>query len=64
MNYSQTKDETLLRFYDDVRQQVVLDGKSPYRFAGEGVRAYAEKLREEMDRRRLRYTPIDWPTDR
>jgi hypothetical protein len=61
MNYSQTKDETLLRFYDDVRQQVVLDGHSRYRFAGEGVRAYAEMLREEMDKRRLRYTPIDWP---
>jgi hypothetical protein len=61
MNYSQTKDETLLRFYDDVRQQVILDGNSRYRFAGEGVRAYADKLREEMDKRRLRYTPIDWP---
>jgi hypothetical protein len=64
MNYSQTKDETLLRFYDDVRQQVILDGNSRYRFAGQGMRAYAEKLREEMDRRRLRYTPIDWPVDR
>jgi hypothetical protein len=64
MNYFQTKDETLLLFYDGVRQQVVLDGNSPYRLAGEGVRAYAEKLREEMDRRRLRYTPIDWPMDR
>lgn len=64
MNYSQTKDETLLRFYDDVRQQVILDGDSRYRFAGQGMRAYAEKLREEMDRRRLRYTPIDWPVDR
>jgi hypothetical protein len=64
MNYSQTKDETLLRFYDDVRQQVILDGNSRYRFAGQGMRAYAEKLREEMDRRRLRYTPIDWPVGR
>jgi hypothetical protein len=64
MNYSQTKDETLLRFYDDVRQQVILDGNSRYRLAGEGVRAYAEKLREEMSKRRLRYTPIDWPVER
>jgi hypothetical protein len=23
-------------------------------------RQYADKLREEMDRRRLRFTPIDW----
>jgi hypothetical protein len=64
MNYFQTKDETLLLFYDGVRQQVVLDGNSSYRLAGEGVRAYSEKLREEMDRRRLRYAPIDWPMDR
>ena len=64
MKYSQTKDETLLQFYDDVRQQVVLDGNSRYRFAGEGVRAYAENLREEIDRRRLKYAPIDWPVDR
>jgi hypothetical protein len=56
------KNETLLLFYDDVRQQVVLDGNSRYRFAAEGVRAYAEKLREEMERRRLRFKPIDWPS--
>jgi len=34
--------------------------QQPYRFAGEGVRAYADKLREEMERRRLNFTPIDW----
>ncbi|MCK1638956.1 hypothetical protein IVA95_15440 [Bradyrhizobium sp. 157] len=57
------KDERLMAFYEAVRQQVILDGKSRYRFAGEGVKAYADKLREEMDRRRLRFTPIDWPED-
>jgi hypothetical protein len=31
-----------------------------YRFIGEGVKQYADKLHEEMDRRRLRFTPIDW----
>jgi hypothetical protein len=56
------KNETLLLFYDDVRQQVILDGNNRYRFAGGGVRAYAEKLREEMERRRLRFKPIDWPS--
>ncbi len=63
MNYSQMKDERLLAFYENVREQVVLDAGSPYRFAGDGVRAYADKLREEMERRRLRFTPIDWPAD-
>ena len=64
MNYSQMKDDRLLAFYEHVRQQVALDARSQYRFAGDGVRAYADKLREEMDKRRLRFTPIDWSTDR
>ena len=64
MNYSQMKDERLLTFYEHVRQQVALDAGSRYRFAGDGVRAYADKLREEMDKRRLRFTPIDWSMDR
>ena len=64
MNYSQMKDERLLAFYENVRRQVILDGNSRYRFAGDGVRAYADRLREEMDKRRLRFTPIDWSANR
>jgi hypothetical protein len=64
MNYSQMKDERLLAFYEHVRQQVALDAGSHYRFAGDGVRAYADNLREEMDKRWLKFTPIDWSTDR
>jgi hypothetical protein len=62
MNFSQTKDERLLAFYENIRRQVDLDMRvgGRYRFAGEGVKQYADKLREEMDRRRLRFTPIDW----
>jgi hypothetical protein len=63
MNFSQTKNERLLAFYDGVRRQVELDKQADgrYRFAGDGVRQYADKLREEMERRRLRFTPIEWP---
>jgi hypothetical protein len=62
MHFSQTKDERLLAFYENIRQQVHLDMQAGgrYRFIGEGVKQYADKLREEMDRRRLRFTPIDW----
>ena len=62
MNFSQSKDERLLAFYENVRRQVEIDQRSgaKYRFAGEGVKQYAEQLREEMDRRRLQFTPIDW----
>jgi hypothetical protein len=64
MNYSQMKDERLLAFYEHARQRVALHAGSHYRFAGDGVRAYADNLREEMDKRRLKFTPIDWSTDR
>jgi hypothetical protein len=62
MHFSQTKDERLLAFYENIRQQVHLDMQAGgrYRLIGEGVKQYADKLREEMDRRRLRFTPIDW----
>jgi len=52
----------LLAFYNNVRSQVEMDRRSGgrYRFAGDGVKQYAEKLREEIERRRLQFTPIDW----
>ncbi len=62
MNFSQMKDERIVAFYENVRQQVELDKSAggKYRFMGESVKQYAERLREEMDRRRLGYSRIDW----
>jgi hypothetical protein len=62
MNLSQSKDERLLAFYENVREQVELDKRAGgrYRFAGDGVKQYADRLREEIERRRLRFTPINW----
>jgi hypothetical protein len=62
MNFSSSKDERLMAFYENVRRQVELDRRSGgrYRFAGDGVKQYADKLREEMERRRLQFIPIDW----
>ena len=63
MDFSNSKDERLLHFYNSVRQQVELDSLAGgrYRFAGESVKEYAERLREEMDRRNLQFSRIDWP---
>jgi len=63
MSFANSKDESLFAFYENVRRQVEADKQSGgrYRLAGDGVRQYAEKLREEMDRRRLRYNRIEWP---
>jgi hypothetical protein len=62
MNFANSKDDTLFRFYENVRDQVQADSQfgGKYRFAGEGVKQYAEELREEMERRRVRYSPIHW----
>jgi hypothetical protein len=62
MNFTNSKDESLLAFYESVRRQVEEDMQSGgrYRFAGDGVKQYADRLRAEMDQRRLRFTPIDW----
>jgi hypothetical protein len=61
-DFSRSSDESLLVFYENVRRQVDADIKSGggYRFIGESVKQYADRLSEEMDRRRLRFTPIDW----
>jgi site-specific DNA-adenine methylase len=63
MDFSNSNDDVLLCFYDSVRQQVDLDNRAGgrYRFAGESVKEYAERIREEMDRRRLNFKPIEWP---
>ena len=61
MNFKRTRDESLLAYYEGVRNQVTLDLGSQYKFtAGDGVREYAEKLREEIERRKLQFTPIRW----
>jgi len=62
MNFSQMKDERILAFYENVRRQVEIDKQAGvrYRFVGDGVKQYAEKLRGQLDLRRLRYSEIDW----
>jgi hypothetical protein len=61
MNFSNSKHERLLAFCEGVRRQVDLDTLAGGRYRLAGVRQYAEKLREEMERRRLRFIPIEWP---
>jgi hypothetical protein len=62
MDFERAKDESLLAFYESIRRQVQADtsGGGRYRFAGETARQYADSIREELDRRRLRFTPITW----
>jgi hypothetical protein len=56
MTFANLKDESY------IREQVELDMDSGgrYRFAGNAVKQHADNLRNEMDRRRLRFSPIGW----
>jgi hypothetical protein len=61
MAFENLRDESLLRFYDAVREQVEADRRSKHKFAaGRSVKEYAEALRGEMTKRRLQHTPIVW----
>jgi hypothetical protein len=57
------RDESVLKLYESIRQQVSADrhAGNKLRLLGETAKQQAERLREELDRRRLRFTPIDWP---
>jgi hypothetical protein len=63
MDFASSKDQSLLRYYESVRRQVDADKwlGGRYRFVGDTAKQYAERLREELERRRLQFTPIDWP---
>jgi len=59
-------DESVLRLYDNIREQASADIRlsGRHRLLGEAARQHAERLREELDRRRVRYAPIVWGLDR
>ena len=62
-DFSGLKNESLLLYYNQVHELVLQDNRvgGPHRLAGENVRRYAERLREEMEQRRLQFSPIKWP---
>ena len=57
-------DESLLAYYESVRRQVAADTSlgGRYRLVGAVVKEYADRLKGEMDRRRLEFRPIVWPS--
>jgi hypothetical protein len=61
--YGPSNDHSILSFYESVRRQVESDKRlgGRLRFIGKTAKQHAEQLREEMERRGLRFTPIDWP---
>jgi hypothetical protein len=63
MGVEQMPDERLSHFYENIRQQVEADRGKKHQFTtGPTVRQYADRLRNEMIKRRLRHSPIEWPS--
>jgi hypothetical protein len=62
MNFANATNETLIAFYESVRRQVQADAHSNgrRRLVGVSTKQYAGTVREEMDRRRMTFTPVDW----
>jgi hypothetical protein len=62
MSIQDLSDESVLRLYESIRQQVSADMAtgSRHRLVGETAKAQARRIREEIDRRRLHCRPIDW----
>lgn len=54
-------DQNLLRYYDNIRDQVARDSAYKFRLTnGPTIRQHADELRAEITRRRLQHAPIDW----
>ncbi len=63
MKFANSTDESLLAYYESVRRQVSADARlgGRYPLIGSRVKKYVDELRAEMDRRHLRFEPIEWP---
>jgi hypothetical protein len=55
-------DDNLVKLYENIREQIAEDRRlrGRYRLLGESAKRQAERLREEIDRRRLQVQLIDW----
>jgi len=63
MYIEQISDESLTRYYESIRQQADADRKNKIQFtASPSVRERADRLRQEMIKRRLQHSPISWPS--
>jgi hypothetical protein len=56
-------DESLARYYENIRQQAEADRAHKHHFtASPTLRQYANRLRDELIKRRLQHSPISWPS--
>jgi len=61
MGIAGLSDESILRLYDNIRSQVDADRCFRHKFmTSDAVKQHASVLRDEITRRRLQHTPIEW----
>lgn len=54
-------DHFIVRMYESIRKEVMADASAGTRLVGLPARRRAEQLRQEIDRRGLFCTEIEWP---
>jgi len=58
---SDLSDESLLRYYDSVREAVEAERRNKHKFmTSDLIKQYADSLRVELHKRGLSRAPIDW----
>jgi hypothetical protein len=64
MNFTDASDDSLLAYYESIRRQVAADTQSRGRprLVSANAREHADRLKEEIMRRRLVFKPIEWPS--
>lgn len=65
MSVENMPDDRIIHFYENIRQQVQVeaDKANKHQFmTNPTVRQYADNLRREMIKRRLKHSPIEWPS--
>ena len=63
MSLEKISDESVINYYESIRKQADADRTHKHHFtASQSVRDRAEKLREEMTKRKLQHSPIRWPS--
>ena len=63
MSVENMPDERLVVYYENIRLQVEADRANKHQFmANPTVRQYADRLRDEMTKRKLQHSPISWPS--
>jgi hypothetical protein len=63
MSLDRISDESVAHYYKSIREQAEADRRHEHHFtASPSVRERADRLREEMIKRRLQHAPINWPS--